>query len=77
MAQNAIERRTGLRGGTIVQEQIDSAILETRRTASVYTPAGYNSVRTEPYPVLICFHGWIYTTPIPTPTILDNLISDG
>jgi enterochelin esterase-like enzyme len=56
---------------------IDSKILKTRRQAWIYTPPGYNPKRTDSYPVLICFDGEVYSTPefVPTPTILDNLIT--
>jgi len=42
--------------------------------ATVYAPPGYDAKRT--YPLLVAFDRDWYTTDIPGPTILDNLIAD-
>jgi enterochelin esterase-like enzyme len=76
--QDSILPRNGLAGGKLVEEHIASKILKSDRRAWIYTPAGYDPQRAAPYPVLICFDGWVYTQPdrVPTPTILDNLIAE-
>jgi enterochelin esterase-like enzyme len=45
------------------------------RSASVYTPADYDSTRE--YPLLVCFDGPVYLSAddVPGPAILDNLIA--
>jgi len=65
--------------GRLEEDQIESKILKGQRRAWVYTPAGYDPKRVTPYPLLICFDGWVYSRPefVPTPTILDNLIAAG
>jgi enterochelin esterase-like enzyme len=76
--QSSIVPRPGVPAGNVVEEHIVSKILKSERRAWVYTPAGYDQKRAAPYPVLICFDGWVYTQPdrVPTPTILDNLIAE-
>lgn len=44
------------------------------RRAWVYAPPGYDAQRS--YPLLVSFDGDTYTSDIPGPTILDNLIAD-
>lgn len=63
--------------GNLEEFQIESKRLQSQRRAWIYTPAGYDPKRTEPYPILICFDGWVYSRPefVRTPTILDNLIA--
>ena len=67
----------GVPAGKVVEEQIDSQILQTRRRAWIYFPPGYDPQRTRPYPVAIIFDGPEYnaTDRIPGPTIVDNLIA--
>jgi enterochelin esterase-like enzyme len=74
-----ITARPGVPKGKLVEEHIESNILKSERRAWIYTPAGYEPKRAAPYPILICFDGWIYSRQelIPTPTILDNLIAAG
>ena len=68
-----------VRSGKLEEVAIESKTLSARRRFWVYTPAGYDPKRQSPYPMLICFDGWIYSRPefVPTPTILDNLIANG
>jgi len=65
--------------GKLEELQIESKVLQSQRRAWIYTPAGYDPKRELPYPLLICFDGWVYSRPefVPTPTILDNLIGGG
>jgi len=76
--QHSIVPRSGVAAGKLVEEHIQSKILKNQRRAWIYTPAGYDPKRATPYPVLICFDGWVYTQPdrVPTPAILDNLIAE-
>ncbi len=50
--------------------------LDNDRHIWVYTPPGYSKEH-ELYPFLLLFDGDIFTTWIPGPTILDNLIAEG
>ena len=75
--QRAISTQPGISKGRVVEERVESKILNTERTIGVYTPASYDPKRADPYPVLICFDGPNYLSAIPTPTILDNLIAAG
>jgi enterochelin esterase-like enzyme len=76
-AQPWIKPNPAIPGRELEEINIDSKILKTRRQAWIYTPPGYNLRSSSPYPLLICFDGFVYATPefVPTPTILDNLIT--
>ncbi len=63
--------------GELERFTIESATLKNQRTISIYTPPGYDSNRLDAYPLLVAFDGGVYTTAIPTPVILDNLIAAG
>jgi enterochelin esterase-like enzyme len=67
--------RSDIAKGTVRRHRVPSASLGARRSISVYTPAGYQLAR-GPYPLLVLLDGWAYVHLVPTPTILDNLISD-
>jgi enterochelin esterase-like enzyme len=71
--------RSGVPTGKVEEIQVESKILNEQRRASVYVPAGYDSARSVPYPLLVCFDGFVYSSPewVPGPTILDNLINAG
>lgn len=71
--------RPGVLAGRVEEEQFASKILDAQRRVWVYTPAGYDSKRTTPYPLLVCFDGSVYSSQewVPTPTVLDNLIFEG
>jgi len=60
--------------GSLKQEKFSSAILKEERTVSIYTPAGY-APRGGPYGLLVIFDGEAYSSDVPTPTILDNLVA--
>jgi len=73
-----IAPRPGVPSGKVEEEQIESKILKTQRTAWIYTPPGFDAKRAQPYPLLVCFDGPGYGSDdhIPGPTILDNLIAE-
>jgi enterochelin esterase-like enzyme len=71
------ERRDGVPEGSIGMHRLKSGILENERRVWVYTPAGYDSERPEPYDVLVLFDGTGFVKMSPLPTILDNLITTG
>ncbi len=61
--------------GMLIKHRFTSDHLTNDRSIWVYTPPDkYSNRRLN---LLIVFDGWNYTTVIPTPTILDNLIEDG
>jgi hypothetical protein len=53
-----------------------STSLGNERTVWISTPPGYQSDG-EPYPLLLLFDGDVYTTHVPAPMILDNLVAAG
>ena len=77
-AQPWITPRPGVTSGKVEEEQIESKILKTQRTAWVYPPAGFDAKRPQPYPLLICFDGPAYASDdhVPGPTILENLVAE-
>ncbi len=77
-AERWITERPGVAKGELREDMFTSTILKTERRVWIYTPAGFDSKRKDPYPLLICFDGLVYTMPdfIPSPTILDNLIAE-
>jgi enterochelin esterase-like enzyme len=62
--------------GRIEKHLWHSDILHNERQVWVHTPPGYSADH-GPYPFLLLFDGNIFTTWIPGPTILDNLLADG
>ena len=74
-AQSWIMRREGVPTGNVALHRVHSTILNNERRVWVYTPPGYDMLR-EPCPVMVLFDGFAYTSDIPTPIILDNLISE-
>lgn len=71
-----ITPRTEVVHGKVEMHRLRSDILNNERRVWVYTPPGYTT-ENEPYGLLLVFDGLGYITLIPTPTILDNLISEG
>jgi enterochelin esterase-like enzyme len=67
-------RRPGVPAGRIEKRRFKSAILKNEREVAVYLPPRY-SPSARPYPLLVVFDEEAYLTLVPTPTILDNLIS--
>ena len=68
--------RPGGAKGQLNVHRLRSAILDNERRVWVYTPPGYATSH-EPYGLLLLFDGLAYIDLVPTPTILDNLISEG
>jgi len=67
-------RQADAPAGMVEWKKIKSAILNNERMAAIYTPPGYQADAT-PYGLLVVFDGIAYTAMVPTPVILDNLIS--
>lgn len=63
--------------GTLTSRTFVSAIMGNSRTVQIYTPAGYDPQRAEPYPVILYHDGSDYTRFASTKTVLDNLIAAG
>jgi len=68
--------RPDVKKGQLEKTRLKSTILGYESTMTIYTPAGYDA-KDKPYDVLILFDGDSYLHEIPTPIILDNLISEG
>jgi enterochelin esterase-like enzyme len=72
--QPLIIPQEGTPKGTVEKFRLRSELLSNDRTLSVYTPPGYRS-GSKPYPLIVLFDEGSYLTLVPTPVILDNLIS--
>ncbi len=70
-----IARRPGVPAGRVEKHRFKSAALKNEREIAVYLPPRY-SPSAEPYPLLVLFDEDAYLSLVPTPTILDNLISE-
>jgi enterochelin esterase family protein len=70
-----IAPRPGVPAGQVETHRFRSAALENEREIAVYLPPRY-SPHAEPYPLIVLFDEDPYLSLIPTPTILDNLISE-
>jgi enterochelin esterase family protein len=71
-----VEVRPDVPTGQLEMFRLRSDVLDNDRCIWVYTPPGYTAYD-EPYDLLILFDGLAYTQVVPTPTILDNLLSEG
>jgi enterochelin esterase family protein len=71
-----ITPRPGVAKGQVEMHRLRSQILENERRVWVYTPPGYTTSG-EPCGLLLLFDGQAYVDLVPTPTILDNLLSEG
>src|SRR5262249_35728906 len=74
-----IVRRPGVPSGRLVTHTLPSRILKEDRTITIYTPPGYDGSGKR-CSLLVLFDGQAYggnpeATHIPTPIILDNLIT--
>jgi len=58
-----------------VKQEFASALLKNTRPIFVYLPQGY-SKNAQPYDLLVVFDGETFIDVVPTPTTLDNLISE-
>lgn len=61
--------------GRVEKNKITSALLKNTRDLSIYTPPGYKRDG-KPYGLLVVFDEGAYLTNVPTPVILDNLLSE-
>jgi enterochelin esterase family protein len=71
-----VAQRPGAPKGRVEKHQFKSATLGNEREIAVYLPAQY-SPNDKPYALLVLFDEDPYLSLVPTPTILDNLISEG
>ncbi len=71
-----IKPRPDVAKGKVEMHRLRSAILDNERRIWVYTPPNYTT-SDEPYNLLLVFDGVAYIDLVPTPTILDNLLSEG
>ena len=69
------DKRAGTPAGEIVKQDFASALLKNTRPIFVYLPPGY-SKDAQPYDLLVVFDGDTFIDVVPTPTTLDNLISE-
>jgi enterochelin esterase-like enzyme len=67
--------RAGTPTGKVEMFTLDDKEHKRKRRVWVYTPPGYRQNPATPYRLLICFDGLSYTSDIPLPTILDNLLA--
>lgn len=74
-AQPWVAVRPGVPKGQVQTHKVKSTILGNERTVWVYTPPDYEK-GTIAYGTLILFDGGAYNGWVPTPVILDNLISE-
>jgi enterochelin esterase-like enzyme len=72
--QTWITRQPNVPAGQIEWKKLKSAILNNERNIGIYTPPGYRTVG-HPFVLLVLFDGDMYTSAIPTPVILDNLLA--
>jgi enterochelin esterase family protein len=75
-AQPWISKREDVPNGQVDMHRFASTILGNERRVFVYTPPGY-STEHEPYGLMVLFDGSAYIQFVPTPTIMDNLLSEG
>ena len=68
-------KRAGIPTGEIVKQDFASVLLKNTRTIFVYLPPGYEKAA-QPYDLLVVFDGETYINVVPTPTTLDNIISE-
>jgi enterochelin esterase-like enzyme len=71
-----IKRSPDVPAGKLEEKKLKSAIMGNERRVWVYTPPGYKTDG-ERYDLLVLFDGFAYTLLVPTPVILDNLLSRG
>jgi enterochelin esterase family protein len=71
-----VAQRPSVPAGRLEKHRFKSAALNNEREIAIYLPPTY-STRVEPYPLLVLFDEDAYLSLVPTPTILDNLISAG
>jgi enterochelin esterase family protein len=67
-------KRPGIASGTLQSLTVNSAILGHPYTLQIYVPPDYRATSHD-YGLLLAYDGNQYTTAVPTPTILDNMIA--
>ena len=72
-----ITPKPGTPAGKTQPAKVASRIYARDRAVWVYTPPAFDPARKQPYNLLVAFDGADYTTEIPLPTILDNLLAAG
>jgi enterochelin esterase family protein len=70
-----IVQRPDVPAGRVEKHEFKSAGLNNEREIAIYLPPQY-STHAEPYPLIVLFDEDAYLSLVPTPTILDNLISE-
>lgn len=70
------QAQPGVAAGTLETQMLDSAQLGNRREIQLYRSAGYRP-GAPGQALLVLFDGESYTSQVPTPTILDNLVAAG
>ena len=73
--QPYVAKRAGVLAGNVEKSRIKSELLGNEHDLSIYTPPGYRRDGT-PNGLLVVFDEGSYLTAVPTPTILDNLLSE-
>lgn len=74
--QPYVMRQSGVPSGRVELHRLRSRNIGDERRIWIYTPSGYTPNRNR-YALLVLSDGWFYTSVIPTPIILDNLIAQG
>lgn len=80
-AQPWIAERSGVPAGQVERHQFKSTLLKNEREIAIYLPPGYSKTA-KAYPLIVLFDELAYlgdqnqTALVPTPTILNNLISE-
>jgi enterochelin esterase-like enzyme len=69
-----LEKRADVDTGDLQTLDVESKVLGNRRTLRIYLPPGYRS-STRDYGLLLAYDGNQYTSAVPVPTILDNMIA--
>ena len=69
-----IEPRPGVPAGRVEESRFRSERLGNERIVRVYTPPGYDP-KGQPYGLVVFLDGRTYSSDIPGPTILDNLLA--
>jgi enterochelin esterase-like enzyme len=72
-----IEHDPGVSDGSLNVTSFASTIMGNSRRVQVYTPAGYDPGRSEPYPVILYHDGSDYVNLASIQNTLDNLIAAG
>ena len=69
-----LTRQPDIPAGRVEWKTLKSDILKNERAIGIYTPPDYQTAG-RPYGLLVALDGEAYTTAVPTPVILDNLLA--